>query len=155
MQTIKPIIENFSDFSFQSYVAFPYLKVERRNNWCWYVEFWVCRNLVMYNYPFHLPRTFFSYKDNLELRVKFAVLQSFCNPSVQKEFTSQEFLKQVSLSNYKRAILKIYIVEVFHNLQDCKAIEDEFQVLTKQNRFKNVKRLTSSLVSRSRSIFYK
>lgn len=73
LQTIKPIIENFSDFSFRSYVAFPYLKVERKNNWCWYIEFWVCRKLLMYNYPFHLPKTFFSYRDNLELKVKFTI----------------------------------------------------------------------------------
>ena len=109
----------------------------------------------MYNYPFHLPKTFFSYRDNLELKVKFTILQSFCNPSLQKEFASQEFLKQVSLSNSKNASLKIYIVEVLHNLQDSNLIEAEFQVLTKQNRFQNVKRLTPSLVSRSRSIFYK
>lgn len=155
LQTMKPIIENFSDFSFRSYVAFPFLKVERTNNWCWYIEFLVCRKLLIYDYPFHLPNTFFSYRNNLELKVRFAVLQSLCNPSLQKEFASQRFLKQVSLSNSKSASLKIYIVEVLHSLQDSRIIEAEFRVLTKQNRFQNVKRLTSSLVSRSESIFYK
>lgn len=29
LQSIEPILENFSDGSFQSYVAFPSLKVER------------------------------------------------------------------------------------------------------------------------------
>ena len=82
-------------------------------------------------------------------------MQSFCRVSIRKEFPTQEFLEQKSLSNYKRAKLKKCIVKVFYELQDLKVIEPEFEILTKQNRLKEATRLTSILVSRSKLIFYR
>ena len=152
LQKIEPILENFSDGGFQSYVAFPYLKVERKKEW--YVELSVCQELYSYRYPFHLPVDFLNCRNNFELKVKFVLLKSFCSVSVYKEFPTQEFLGQVSISNSKRARLKNHIITVLNELKDGKLIEPKFQVLTKQNKFKEVDTLTSSLVSRSRSIFY-
>ena len=83
-------------------------------------------------YPFHLPESFLNYKDNFELKVKFAFLQSFCGVGVRKTFPTQEFLEQKSISNYKSAKLKRCIVKVFHELKDLKVIEPEFEVLTKK-----------------------
>ena len=153
LQEIKPILDCFSDGGFRRYVAFPYLKVEQRKG-LW-VELAICRELHFYRYPFHLPERFLNYQDNFELKVKFIFLQSFCRVSIRKEFPTQEFLEQKSLSNYKRAKLKKCIVKVFHELQDLKVIEPEVEILTKQNRLKEVTRLTSILVSRSELIFYR
>ena len=152
LQTIEPILENFSDGGFRRYVAFPYLKVERKK--CWWVELSICEELYLYRYPFHLPETFLNYRDNFELKVKFILLQSFCNISVQKEFPTQEFLGQVSVSTSKSAKLKNCIVRVLHELKDLKVIQPKFEILTKENRLKEVSTLTSNLVSRSKSIFY-
>ena len=152
LQTIEPILENFSDGGFRRYVAFPYLKVERKK--CWWVELSICEELYLYRYPFHLPETFLNYRDNFELKVKFILLQSFCKISVQKEFPTQEFLGRVSISTSKSAKLKNCIVRVLHELKDLKVIQPEFEILTKQNRLKEVSTLTSNLVSRSKSIFY-
>jgi hypothetical protein len=153
LQRIRPILENFSDGGFRSYVVFPYVKVERKRSWC--VELSVCQELYLYRYPFHLPETFLNYQDNFELKVKFILLQSFCQISIDKEFPTQEFLGQVSISPSKSAKLKNCIVTVLHELKDSKIIEPEFQILTNQNRLKEVTCLTSNLVSRSKSIFYK
>ncbi len=153
LQRIRPIIENFSDGGFLGYVVFPYVKVERKRSWC--VELSVCQELYLYRYPFHLPETFLNYQDNFELKVKFILLQSFCQISIDKEFPTQEFLGQVSISPSKSAKLKNCIVTVLHELKDSKVIEPEFQILTKQNRLKEVTCLTSNLISRSKSIFYK
>jgi hypothetical protein len=51
--------------------------------------------------------------------------------------------------------IAIFEITVLHELKDSKVIEPEFQVLTKKNRLKKVTCLTSNLVSRSKSIFYK
>ena len=152
LQTIEPILENFSDGGFRRYVAFPYLKVERKK--CWWVELSICKELYLYRYPFHLPETFLNYRDNFELKVKFILLESFCKISVQKEFPTEEFLGRVSVSTSKSAKIKNCIVRVLHELKDLKIIEPEFKILTKQNRLKEVSTLTSNLVSRSKSIFY-
>ena len=152
LQTIEPILENFSDGGFRRYVAFPYLKVERKK--CWWVELSICKELYLYRYPFHLPETFLNYRDNFELKVKFILLESFCKISVQKEFPTEEFLGRVSVSTSKSAKIKNCIVRVLHELKDLKIIEPEFEILTKQNRLKEVSTLTSNLVSRSKSIFY-
>ena len=152
LQTIKPILENFSDGGFRCYVGFPYLKVERKK--CWLVELSVCEKLRLYRYPFHLPETFLNYQNNFELKVKFTLLQSFCNISVRKEFPTQQFLEQVSISTSKQAKIKNYITKFLNELKDLKIIEPKFEVLTKQNQFKEVSTLTSNLVSRSKLIFY-
>lgn len=153
LQTIEPVLDNFSDGGFRRYIAFPYMKVERKK--CWWVELSICEELYLYQYPFHLPKTFLNYQDNFELKVKFILLQSFCKISVRKEFPTQEFLGQVSISTSKSAKLKNYIVKVLNELKDLKVIEPEFEVLTKQNKLKEVTSLTSNLVSRSKSIFYR
>ena len=153
LQTIKPILENFSDGGFRSYVAFPRLKVERKKSW--WVEFSVCQELYLYRYPFHLPESFLNYQDDFELKVKFILLQSFCKISIHKEFPTQEFLEGFSISHSKSAKLKNCIVTVLHQLKDSKIIEAEFEILTKENEVKKVTSLTSNLVSRSKSIFYK
>jgi hypothetical protein len=102
-----------------------------------------------------LPETFLNYQDNFELKVKFILLQSFCQISINKGFPTQEFLAQVSISTSKSAKLKKCIVKVLNELKDSKVIETEFQILTKQNRLKEVTCLNSNLTSRSKSIFYK
>ena len=119
------------------------------------MELSICKELYLYRYPFHLPETFLNYRDNFKLKVKFILLQSFCKISVQKEFPTQEFLGRVSISTSKSAKLKNCIVRVLHELKDSKIIGSEFQILTKKNRLKEVSTLTSNLVSRSKSIFYK
>ena len=81
-------------------------------------------------------------------------MKSFCNVSIHKEFPTQEFLEQVSVSTSKSAKLKKYIVTVLNDLKDYKLIKSEFHVLTKQNKLKEVDKLTPNLVSRSKSIFY-
>ena len=86
--------------------------------------------------------------------MKFILLKSFCNVSIQKEFPTHEFLEQVSISNSKTARLKTHILTALNELKESKLIEPKFQVLTKRNIFKEVDTLTSSLVSQSRSIFY-
>ena len=152
LQKIEPIVDNFSDGGFRSYVIFPYIKVERKKGW--WVELSICQELCSYQYPFHLPETFLNYQDNFELKVKFVLLKSFCNVSIYKEFPTQEFLEQVTISTSKSAKIKKYIVAVLSELKDHKLIKSKFQVLTKQNKLKEVDKLTSNLVSRSKSIFY-
>lgn len=153
LQGVEPIRDNFFDGGFRSYVVFPYLKVERKKGW--WVELSVCQELCFYRYPFYLPETFLNYQDNFELKVKFVLLKSFCTVSIKKEFPTQEFLGQVSISTSKNAKLKYCIVSVLHQLKNYKVIEPEFQILTKQGKVKRVKSLTTNLVSRSKSIFYK
>ena len=40
LQKMAPVLEKFSDGGFQSYIAFSYLKVERKEGWC--VELSLC-----------------------------------------------------------------------------------------------------------------
>ena len=56
LQDIRPILDYFSDGGFRRYVAFPYLKIEKRKGW--WVELSICRELHLYRYPFHLPESF-------------------------------------------------------------------------------------------------
>ena len=152
LRTIEPVLEHFADGGFREYVVFPYVKVERRR--CWWVVLHTCWELDSYRYPFYFPEAFLQYQNNYELKVKFILLQSFCNVSVRKELPTQDFLGQISVSNSNLAVIKGYIVEILNELKDLKVIEPKFIVLTKKNGFKEVSTLTSRLVNQSKSIFY-
>lgn len=117
---MEPIVDNFSDGSFQSSVSFPCLKVERKKGW--YVTLSVCEKFYSYLYPFDLFVDFLVYQDNFELKAKFFVLKSFCSVSTYKEFPTQELLGQVSISNSKNVRLKKYIVTILNTLKDSKLI---------------------------------
>lgn len=90
------------------------------------MELSICRELHIYQHPFHLSESFLNYQDNFELKVKFAFLESSYGVWVRKTFLTQEFLGQKSISNYKSAKLKKCTIKVFQKLKDLKIIEPEF-----------------------------
>jgi hypothetical protein len=57
LQDIRPILDYFSDGGFRRYVAFPYLKIEKRKGW--WVELSICRELHLYRVSVPLARKFF------------------------------------------------------------------------------------------------
>lgn len=77
----------------------------------------------LYKYSFYFPKAFLNYQNNFELKVRFVLLKSFGNVSINKEFPTQEFLEQVSISTSKSAKLKKHIVTVLSELKDHKLIK--------------------------------
>ena len=82
------------------------------------------------------------------------MLESFRIVSISNEFPTDEVFEQISISTSKIAKLKKYTVTALHELKDLKVIESKLQILIKQNQPNVVTSLTSTIVSRSKSIFY-
>jgi len=77
------------------------------------------------------------------------MLKLFWNVSIYKEFSTEKFVNELSLSSLKKSKTKKYIVIIFHELKNSKIIEHKVQVLMKQGTFKKVTELTANRVSKS------
>jgi len=53
------------------------------------------------------------------------VLELFCKLSIYKEFSTDKFLNELSLSSSKKAKIKKYIVIISHELKNSKIIESK------------------------------
>jgi hypothetical protein len=152
LQSLPPVMQDFSEGSFRSILIFPYLEVTKKKSW--HVELAIADKVYFYRYPFYFPKEFLTYDDTYDLRVKIFFLLSFSKIELEKEFPIEEFLDQFDISNSRMTRLRKSIVTIFQNAQDWKLIEGRFTLLTKTNQTKKVEKLTSNLLGRGKSIFY-
>ena len=57
-----------------------------------------------------------------KFQILFEISKIYSSNDIRKEFSTQEFLGQVSISTSKNAKLKNYIVKVLNELKDLKVI---------------------------------
>jgi len=90
LQGLSPLVNNFSNHEFQSFVIFPTINVLKRGKFL-VVQMSMAKQLFYYQYPFVLPRSFLHYKSKYDLQVKLELLQSFSSLSLKKEIHIQKF----------------------------------------------------------------
>ena len=66
----------------------------------------------------------------------------------------QEFLDQFDILSSRMIKLRKSIFTIFQDSQDWKLIEGRFTLVTKTNQTKKIKKLTSNLFGRGKSIVY-
>lgn len=152
LQTLPPVLEEFSTESFRSILIFPYLEVKKEKSWK--VNLVIAEKVYFYRYPFYFPQNFLTYDDVYDLRAKIFFLLSFSTTELSKEFLIEEMFDQVSISRQKMGRLRKSIVIIFEDARDLKLIEPRFTLLMKTNKTKEVEKLTSNLIARAKSIRY-
>lgn len=152
IQKSNLLIEHFLDSAYQSAVAFPYFKITKERRW--YVKLAIAEELYFYNYPFNFPKTFLTYKNIYDLRVKLLVIKSFAITDVQKLLPIEDFLLQFNVPNSNITKLKKYILDLIHQLRDSNLIESKYIILTKENKILIVEKLTIHLMTKSKYILY-
>ena len=83
LQTIEPLVTYFSDRSFRSVVAFPYLSVEKQGKY-WTVILTIAKELYFYQYPFRFPNFFTKYRNKYDFEVKIEILKVFSTYNIEK-----------------------------------------------------------------------
>jgi hypothetical protein len=58
LQKLDPIVKEFSDRAFQSYVCFPYVECQNLSGNSWSIEVFAAEELFCFPYPFQLPKSF-------------------------------------------------------------------------------------------------
>jgi hypothetical protein len=87
-------------------------------------------------YPFHLPPSFFTYSNAINLDVKLSIIQTLAQEySIQKTYYVQSFLNQFAKRRHSiQAKIKREIIHEFQNLLKYKIIESRFLFQGKDNQ---------------------
>ena len=110
LQKIQPIVNIFDDYSFQSMATFPVMSVTKENK-RWIARVAIAEQLHKYDYPFELPSTFTSYKNDYDMLVKFQLIRAISSRKQKKAIQVKPFLDQFRLSNKKRAQIALLFLE--------------------------------------------
>ena len=147
------MLSTISNICFQSINIFPYLKVFKKRSW--YVEFAIAEELYFYKYPFYFPEVFLNSQDKYQRQVQINFFLAFSVPEIEKVFDVQQFLEQFDISNSNLRKVKFSLIKIFVLAKDSKLIENEFVLILKNNKVKNVTKLTTHLISRTKLIHFK
>ena len=153
LQSLPPMLSMISNICFQSINIFPYLRVFKKRSW--YVEFAVAEELYFYKYPFYFPEVFLNYQDKYQRQVQINFFLVFSVTEIEKVFDVEEFLEQFDISNSNLRKVKFSLIKIFVLAKDSKLIENEFVLILKNNQVKNVTKLTTHLISRTKLIHFK
>ena len=144
LQKIDPIVKEFSDGAFRSYVVFPYADATNPSGRSWVVKIYVAQELFYFNYPFQFTKSFIASKSKNDLYLKVKLIQTLAVKQTQKIFDLEEFLFRVSLPNPYIIQLKKTIIQLLNELVDNQLIENNLEIITKKgtNRHISIKDLT-------------
>ena len=152
LQSLPPVLEDFSKDSFQSILIFPYLKVTRKKSWN--VELAISEKVYLYRYPFYFPEEFLTYENAYDLRSKIFFFLSFSTAELKKKFEIQEVLEKTGLSRQKMTRLRKSIFINFKDAENLQLIDSHYTLLMKTNEIIEVEKLTPNLLVKAKSIFY-
>ena len=159
LQSLPPFREKFADRKFRQLLFFPVVNaIQETKCGPWIIQISVAEHLMKDTYPFHLPPSFFTYSNTMNLNVKLSIIQALAQEySIQKIYYVQSFLNQfVKRRHSIQANIKRDIIHEFQNLIKFKIIESRFLFQGKDNQSIIEKDLIEieDLISSKYIIFY-
>lgn len=151
LQGLNPVVKYFSSYEFRTYVIFPTIEVEKEGKFL-VVKMDMAKQLFCYDYPFVLPKSFLVYRNKHELQVKLELLKSISSTSIKKEFHTEIFFNQFSISNQKLSKIKKFFLKSFQDLEEF--LKPEFEIIQKNGSVKETNKLTLRLISQSQMIYF-
>ena len=103
------------------------------------------------------PKVFRTYKSKYSLWTQVFLLQAFAQKKLQKRLNTEAFFLELSLGDSKIGYrqVKTNLLLFFNHLITFQIIQSDFVVTLKNGKVKNVQKLNSNLISRSKYIdFY-
>ena len=150
LQKLDPIVREFSDESFRSYVSFPYVDSHNPFSNSWVIEVFIAEELFNFSYPFIFPESFLRGKSKNDFRLKLLLIQSLSVKDQQKKLDIQELFQRVTTSNSRMVQMKENLIELLEELVEKKSLGPEIQIISKSGKKKHmqIKNLTSSSITR-------
>ena len=94
-------------------------------------------------------------QNKYQFQAQISFLFAFSERKIEKVLDVEEFLDQFDLSNSNLRKVKDSLIQTFNLAKDYKMIEGEFVLVMKTNKVKNVTKLTTNLMSRTKLIYFK
>jgi hypothetical protein len=150
LHKLDPIVKEFSDGAFRSYVCFLYVECENPSGKAWVVEVFAAEELFWFPYPFQLPKSFLISRQKNDLRLKVRLMKSLAVNEQKKVLDLQEFFCTINVSNKHLTGVKESIVGLLKELVKDKIIHNQLEILSKSGKKKEVliKFLTASDITR-------
>ena len=150
LQKLDPIVKEFSNGAFRSYVCFPY--VECRNSSCnsWVIEVLIAEELFYFPYPFQLPESFLRSVSRNDLRLKVRLMKSLAVSEREKKLDLEEFFKPINVRNNQLIKIKKNIIQLLNELVENRIIQNEVVIVLKSSKKTHglIKNLTTSDITR-------
>ena len=150
LHKLDPIVKEFSDGSFKSYVCFLYADCENPLGNAWFIEVFAAEELFYFPYPFQLPKSFLVSKQKNDLRLKVRLLKSIAVKEKEKIFDSEEFFNPINVRNDDLIKIKENIIQLLKELSKEEIIHNRLEIVLKSGKIKNglIKNLTASDITR-------
>ena len=150
LQKVDPIVKEFSDGAFRSYVSFPYVDSNNPFKNSWVIEVFIVEELFNFSYPFVFPKSFLCGEHKNDFRLKLLLIQSLSVKDLQKKLDIQELFERVRVSNSRMVQIKEKLIPLLQELVEEKSLRPEIQIISKSGKKKyvQIKNLTSSSITR-------
>ena len=150
LHKLDPIVKEFSDGGFRSYVCFLYAECENPSTKAWIVEVVAAEELFWFPYPFKLPESFLISRQKNDLRLKIRLIKALAVNGQKKLLNLQEFFNTVNVSNKHLVKIKENLIRLLKELVKNQIIYNRLEITLKNDKKKNVsiKCLTVSDITR-------
>ena len=150
LHKLDPIVKEFSDGGFRSYVCFLYAECENPSTKAWVVEVFAAEELFWFPYPFKLPKSFLVSKQKNDLRLKVQFIKALAVNDQEKLLDLQEFFNTINVSNKRLIGIKENIIQLLKELAEDRIIHNRLEILLKNGKKKavSIKYLTTSDITR-------
>ena len=122
LQNLDPIVKEFSNRAFRSYVCFPYVECENSLGNSWIIEVLAAEELFFFPYPFQLPKSFLISKHKNDLRLKVRLIKSLAVREPEKLLDLQEFFKPINVRNNQLIQIKKSLIKILSELVEDQII---------------------------------
>jgi hypothetical protein len=126
---LDPIVKEFSDGTFRSYICLLYAQCENPFGKPWVVGIFAAEELFWFPYFFQLPKYFLIARQKNDLRLKVRLIKSLAVNDQEKILDLQECLKRLRVSNKKRTQLKQMIIEAIYHKINNQLIQPQFKII--------------------------
>ena len=114
LHKLDPIVKEFSDGAFRSYVCFLYAECENPSGKAWFVEVAAAEELFWFPYPFQLPKSFLISRNKNDLRLKIQFIKALAVSGQEKTLDLQEFFNKINVPNKYLIGIKESIVQLLY-----------------------------------------
>lgn len=153
LQDLPPVYQRFSHSEFRSTLIFPVIRIQNQTSkhTKLIVHITVSKSFYNLQYPFHFPKSFWTYENQYDFRLKFAILESISHQiSTRKVLNLEDLFNK--LNNKNKTYIKTNLIQQLQHLKDGGFIQNKIYLNDKQTI--QVNKLTISLINSTKQIIF-